>query len=523
MKAMKSQANCTQNPSCTIMTFYPTEEEFNDFEKYIIYMESQGAHRAGVAKIIPPKGWEARKTYDGISDILIPTPLQQVVSGRAGVFTQYHKKKKAMTVGEYCHLANSAKYQAPPHSDFDDLEQKYWNTRLYGSPIYGADVNGSLFDKNTKQWNLRHLGTIQDLLEQECGVVIEGVNTPYLYFGMWKTTFAWHTEDMDLYSINYVHFGEPKTWYAVPPEHGRRLEHLAEDLFPASASGCGAFLRHKFALMSPTVLRDNRIPFSRVTQEAGEFIVTFPYGYHAGFNHGFNCAEAINFATSRWIDYGKAASQCSCGEARVSFPMDVFVRTLQPEHYDLWKRGQEQAAVNHVAPVAADSQEPDAWELWVMRRAALGLRDLPPCRAPRPARQVAAGRGGRHRRTSKLPASQRRLRAAAPPSGAQGEDAACQSPERGSALLTTPGSSDLGLHPTGRRDPGRRPREQGTQELTDQALAKKRLLLSTACAAQDPDTQALSLDGPSLDDAAPPSPASLHSAQASGCCCVPAP
>ncbi|XP_072826861.1 lysine-specific demethylase 4D-like [Vicugna pacos] len=144
----------------------------------------------------------------------------------------------------------------------------------------------------------------QDLLEQECGVVIEGVNSPYLYFGMWKTAFAWHTEDMDLYSINFLHFGEPKTWYAVPPEHGRRLERLAKELFPGSSRGCGAFLRHKVALISPTVLKDNGIPFGRVTQEAGEFVVTFPYGYHSGFNHGFNCAEAINFATPRWIDFG---------------------------------------------------------------------------------------------------------------------------------------------------------------------------------------------------------------------------
>lgn len=44
---------CTPaNPTCKIMTFRPTMEEFKDFNKYLVYMESQGAQRAGLAKVL---------------------------------------------------------------------------------------------------------------------------------------------------------------------------------------------------------------------------------------------------------------------------------------------------------------------------------------------------------------------------------------------------------------------------------------------------------------------------------------
>ncbi|MGH0165165.1 UNVERIFIED_CONTAM: hypothetical protein FKN15_048875 [Acipenser sinensis] len=219
------------NPACKIMTFRPTMEEFKDFNKYLVYMESQGAHRAGLAKVIPPKGWKPRRSYDDIDDLVIPpkgwkprrsyddiddlviqAPIQQMVTGQSGLFTQYNIQKKPLSVKEFRRLANSDKYCTPRYLNYEDLERKYWKNLTFVSPIYGADVSGSLYDEGIEEWNITHLNSILDLVGEDCGISIEGVNTPYLYFGMWKTTFAWHTEDMDLYSINYLHFGEPKSW-----------------------------------------------------------------------------------------------------------------------------------------------------------------------------------------------------------------------------------------------------------------------------------------------------------------------
>ncbi|XP_046364115.2 uncharacterized protein LOC124140527 [Haliotis rufescens] len=324
-----------------IMVFRPTMEEFSNFPKYMEYIESQGAHKAGLAKVIPPPEWKPRRNgYDDVN-ITIPAPITQMVTGCQGLYTQFNIQKKSLTVREFEKLANSDRYKTPNHFDYEELERKYWKNVTFGSPIYGADISGSLYDEDQTLWNINKLGTILDYVAGDYGIHIEGVNTAYLYFGMWKTTFAWHTEDMDLYSINYVHFGAPKSWYCIPPEHGRRLERLAQGFFPSSFQACPAFLRHKMTLISPHILKQYSIPYNKITQEAGEFMITFPYGYHSGYNHGFNCAESTNFATERWVEYGKRCLQCVCRKDGVKISMDTFVKRFQPDRYDLWKAGKD--------------------------------------------------------------------------------------------------------------------------------------------------------------------------------------
>ncbi|XP_060872908.1 probable lysine-specific demethylase 4B [Metopolophium dirhodum] len=304
----------------SIMVFKPTWSEFKNFSSYIELMESQGAHKAGVVKVIPPPEWKPRKkSYDedDIMSLKITTPVCQIVQGKQGRYQQINIVKEPMTVAQYKKIAESDAYKTPLHFGYKDLERKYWDIMTYTCPIYGVDVSGSITDKDVDVWNINKLGTILDSVNEDYGISIEGVNTSYLYFGMWKTSLAWHTEDMDLYSIHYIHEGYPKTWYVIPPEHGHCLERLASKLFPTCASKCPVFLRHKMTIIAPYMLKEYSIPFNKITQEQGEFMITFPFGYHSGFNHGFNITESTNFASARWMEYGKRSSQCLCKQDSV--------------------------------------------------------------------------------------------------------------------------------------------------------------------------------------------------------------
>ena len=98
-----------------------------------------------------------------------------------------------------------------------------------------------------------------------------------------------------------VHRGEPKTWYGVPGAAAEKFEGVMKEAAPELFESQPDLLHHLVTIINPNTLMANDVPIVRTNQYAGEFVVTFPRAYHAGFNQGYNFAEAVNFCPSDWV------------------------------------------------------------------------------------------------------------------------------------------------------------------------------------------------------------------------------
>jgi hypothetical protein len=107
----------------------------------------------------------------------------------------YDEQEPAIAVDEAHQLTSNLipdRGQFPDSPEYlKELERNYWKNLTFMEPWYGADIAGSLLDQQGVQhWNIAKLDSLLCRLKRP----LPGVNTPYLYFGMWKATFAWHLE-----------------------------------------------------------------------------------------------------------------------------------------------------------------------------------------------------------------------------------------------------------------------------------------------------------------------------------------
>lgn len=328
-----------RNSPLQVPVYQPSLEEWKEgLIHYVdkLLVSNTNSTGIGICKIVPPKDWWLR-TEDvqkkALQAELRIRPVRQHISGKAGCFRVdlvdvY--RKNGLAPKDFYTIASEI---GNMRGSEETIERQFWRSvsSMAVPSLYGADQVGSLFDnKHHDGWNVKNLNSI---LNMGLPAGMDGITSSMLYFGTARSCFAWHTEDMELFSVNYLHCGAPKMWYAVPPAFASRLESLAKASYEQS-NHCREFMRHKNVLLSPKQLRKVGISYVRMLHHPREFVVTFPRCYHMGFNTGFNIAESTNFATDFWLDYGRQARFCKCESWTLRFDIDSFVhrvRKLNPD------------------------------------------------------------------------------------------------------------------------------------------------------------------------------------------------
>ncbi|XVF54611.1 hypothetical protein PTKIN_Ptkin05aG0195700 [Pterospermum kingtungense] len=362
--------------------YRPTLAEFQDPIAYIFKIEKE-ASQYGICKIIPPVPPAPKKTAIGnLNRSLLarasasaatatgssdskpaPTfttrqqqigfcprrqrPVQKPVwkSGDFYTFQEFEAKAKNFE-------RNYLKKYSKKGGSLSALEVEtlFWKATVDKpfSVEYANDMPGSAFvPLNSKkssgggreagvegvtvgetQWNMRAVSRAKGSLLRFMKEEIPGVTSPMVYIAMLFSWFAWHVEDHDLHSLNYLHMGAGKTWYGVPRDAAVAFEEVIRvDGYAGEFNPLVTFrtLGEKTTVMSPEVFVRVGIPCCRLVQNAGEFVVTFPRAYHSGFSHGFNFGEAANIATPEWL---RVAKDAAIRRASINYPPMV-------SHYQL--------------------------------------------------------------------------------------------------------------------------------------------------------------------------------------------
>uniref|UniRef100_A0A7N0RJB3 Lysine-specific demethylase REF6 n=2 Tax=Kalanchoe fedtschenkoi TaxID=63787 RepID=A0A7N0RJB3_KALFE len=338
--------------------YRPTLDEFQDPIAYIFKIEKE-ASRYGICKIVPPLPPAPRKTVVANFNKSVPNgsgarptfttrqqqigfcprrgrPVQRPVwqSGEFYTFQEFEAKARAFErsylkkCGKKAAVAAAA--AAGPGLSALEIETLYWKASADKpfSVEYANDMPGSAFAAASgtgrrpreggegmtvgdTAWNMKGVARSTMSLLRFMKEDIAGVTSPMVYVAMLFSWFAWHVEDHDLHSLNYLHTGAGKTWYGVPKEAAAGFEEVVRvhgyggEINPLVTF---ATLGEKTTVMSPEVFVKAGIPCCRLVQNPGEFVVTFPRAYHSGFSHGFNCGEASNIATPYWLAVAKEAA-----------------------------------------------------------------------------------------------------------------------------------------------------------------------------------------------------------------------
>lgn len=123
---------------------------------------------------------------------------------------------------------------------------------------------------------------------------IPGITNSFMYIGTKCSIFQLHREDINLYAVNQVLWGYPKSWYCIAEQYTKKV-YKCLDVLIDNEDGCNNSIQHKNIYVDANYLLKMNIPVYYIESCPGDLVITPPGGLHQGYNQGCNISIAINF------------------------------------------------------------------------------------------------------------------------------------------------------------------------------------------------------------------------------------
>uniref|UniRef100_A0A182SVW1 [histone H3]-trimethyl-L-lysine(4) demethylase n=1 Tax=Anopheles maculatus TaxID=74869 RepID=A0A182SVW1_9DIPT len=191
-------------------------------------------------------------------------------------FEQAQREYTLQQFGEMADQFKSNYFNMPVHLVPTELvEKEFWRivssidedvTVEYGADLHTMDHGSGFPTKSSpyltssdqeyaeSSWNLNNLPVLDESILGHINADISGMKVPWMYVGMCFATFCWHNEDHWSYSINYLHWGEPKTWYGVPGSRAEEFELAMKSAAPELFHSQPDLLHQLVTIMNPNIL-----------------------------------------------------------------------------------------------------------------------------------------------------------------------------------------------------------------------------------------------------------------------------
>lgn len=128
----------------------------------------------------------------------------------------------------------------------------------------------------TAGWNLNNLCQLDRCVLAHCNDNVSGMVVPWLYVGMLFSSFCWHVEDHFAHSINYMHWGAPKTWYGVPGSQATSFEGVMAAAVPDLMQDEAGLLYRMVTMVPPDEAVKAGVDVCHLLQHPGSFVITWP-------------------------------------------------------------------------------------------------------------------------------------------------------------------------------------------------------------------------------------------------------